>query len=110
MTLDELSVLHNIRREIERDRRRLEELEQSGGTKAQRGAVRAIIETKTKKLWEERARLESWIAGIPDSMVRQIFTRRFVDGKSWVQVAVEIGGDNTADTVRMIAKRYARRM
>lgn len=109
MTLKELSVLHDLTQEVEMDRRRLAELEKQEGTKAQKAKVRKVIQEKSVRMWEERERLERWIAAIPDSLTRQVFTLRFVDGKSWLQVAVAVGGDNTQDAVRMIAKRYVKR-
>lgn len=109
MTLKELSVLHDLNREIDMDRRRLLELEEQDGTKAQKAKVRKQIREKTERIWAEREKMERWITSIPDSLTRQIFTLRFVDGRSWVQVAAAVGGDNTPDTVRMIAKRYAKR-
>jgi hypothetical protein len=109
MTLQELSALYDIKKEIEMDERRLEELEYIPGTAEQQEKVRKIIQEKHDKLWEERARLEKWIAEIPDSMTRQIFTMRFVCGKTWAQVAWYIGGGNTEAGVRMAAKRYVKR-
>lgn len=109
MTLRELSILHDIKREIEMDRMRLEELESQDGTKAQKAAVRKAIREKTERLWRERERLEKWIGGIEDSLTRQVFTWRFVQDYTWVQVAMAVGGGNTEDSVRMLAKRYVRR-
>ena len=109
MTLQELSVLHDIQKEIEMDERRLKELETIPGTTEQKEKVRKIIQDKYNALWEERARLEKWIAEIPDSMTRQIFTQRFVCGQTWTQVALRVGGGNAEDGVRMTAKRYVKR-
>lgn len=127
MTKKELSQLFYLKKEIEMDQRRLADLE----VKALPGAVkmdgmphgtgvsdklaryavemadlRGIIEAKHKQCLYERNRLERYIADIPDCLTRQIFTYRFVDGLSWLQVARRIGGDNTPDSVRMICDRY----
>jgi hypothetical protein len=109
VTLKELSVLYNLGKEIEMDKKRLEELETQHGTKKQKERVRGIIQRKYNALWEERERLEKWIANIPDSVTRQIFTQRFVNGKTWVQVAMDIGGGNTGNGVMQAAKRYAKK-
>ena len=129
MTLKELSQLYWLRREIEKDKQRLEELTASaysakipsmtgmpGGGQVTGSAVeqkaiaiveiQKVIEEKMKRCEQERLRLEQYIAGIPDSLTRQIFTLRFVDGLSWWGVARGIGGCNTADGVRKICNRY----
>lgn len=129
MTLKELSQLYYLTREIETDQKRLEELEQIAGTpslsqltgmphapnkndsKVERLAaeivdLQAIIAARQIQCIHERARLERWISAIPDSLTRQIFTLRFVDGMSWVEVAVQIGGGNTVDGVKKRCYRY----
>ena len=129
MTLRELSQLFYLNREIEMDKRRLRELEAKALPEAQvitgtpHGAgvpdpvgkyaleiadLRGIIEAKRQKCLYERSRLERYIAGIDDSLTRQMFTYRFVNGLSWVQVAACIGG-NTPDGCRMAVKRYLER-
>lgn len=128
MTLKELSQLYYLNREIEEDQRRLDELKSQsrsisaqkitgmprGGTIAGSAIDRyiaeivdleAIISAKITQCLHERSRLERYIAGIPDSLTRQIFTLRFINGLSWLQVALHIGG-NTADSVRMTCYRY----
>lgn len=129
MTLKELSQLYYLTREIETDQKRLEELEQIAGTpslshltgmphapnkndsKVERLAaeivdLQAIIAARQIQCIHERARLERWISAIPDSLTRQIFTLRFVDGMSWVEVAVQIGGGNTVEGVKKRCYRY----
>ena len=128
MTIKELSQLFWLRREIEMDRERLEELECMAvslgaqnmdgmphapgyGDKVARCVaeivdLQAIIAEKQANCLHERARLERFIASVPDSLTRQILTLRFIGCKSWVQVAVAVGGGNTPDGVRMICQRY----
>jgi len=57
----------------------------------------------------ERNRLERYIASIDDSLLRQIFTYRFVNGLAWEQVAACVGGGNSAGSVKMACHRYLRR-
>ena len=64
-----------------------------------------IISAKITQCIHERARLERYIAEIPDSLTRQIFTLRFINGLPWAQVAYSIGG-NTEDSVKKICYRY----
>ena len=70
-----------------------------GERRARLGA--ALIERE-----QERIRLEDYIASIPDSLTRQIFRLRFVEGMEWRDVAAKVGGDNSADGVRMIVMCY----
>ena len=129
MTLKELSQLYYLNREIEMDQHRLRELEAKAlpgaqvitgmphGTgvvdkveeyAAEIADLRGIIEAKHQQCLYERSRLERYIAGIDDSLTRQIFTYRFINGLPWVQVAACIGG-NTPDGCRMTVKRYLER-
>ena len=131
MTLKELSQLYYLTREIEADQRRLEELEQVAGapsssnlsgmpraqrmdSKIERMAaeivdLQAIIAARQIQCIHERARLERWISEIPDSLTRQIFSYRFVDRMTWVQVAFRIGGGNTAGGVSERCYAYLRK-
>ena len=129
MTLKELSQLYYLTREIEADQRRIEELERVAGapsssnlsgmpraphstdSKVERMAaeivdLQAIIAARQIQCIHERARLERWISEIPDSLTRQIFSLRFAERMSWVQVALRVGGGNTEGSVKMICYRY----
>lgn len=131
MTVKELSQLYWLNREIELDQERLAELERKasspsspnltgmpGGSstpgfnnKIERYVaeiidLEAIIAAKQLQCIHERSRLERWIMDIPDSLTRQIFTLRFVNGLPWRQVAYSIGGNNTEDGVKKICYRY----
>ena len=127
MTLKELSQLYWLNREIEQDKKRLEELKDMSAISAvkltgmPRGSsiagssidryvaeivdLEAIIQAKIMQCLHERNRLERYIADIPDSLTRQIFTLRFINGLTWLQVAYHVGG-NTESSVRMICQRY----
>lgn len=127
MTKKELSQLYWLKREIEEDRCRLDELEAiaaspasprydgrphapgTGDGMARMAAeivdLKAIISAKQQQCIHERNRLERYISGISDSLTRQIFTYRFVNGLSWYKVAARVGG-NTADSVRKVVDRY----
>jgi len=130
MTLKELSQLYYLNREIEMDLRRLHALEMRavpgaqaitglphgngvtdivGDCAADIADLRGIIEAKQRQCLYERNRLERYLASIPDSLLRQIFTYRFVNGLPWGQVAACIGGGNTGDGCRMAVKRYLQR-
>ncbi len=68
--------------------------------------LKGIIEAKLQQCIYERNRLERYITTIEDSLLRQIFTYRFVNGLPWEQVAACVGGGNTAGSVRMACYRY----
>lgn len=128
MTLKELSQLYYLNREIEMDKERLEALRARAsvpGSPNYDGMPKSpvyenrleryiadiidlenIINLKMQRCNIERKRLERYISEIPDSLTRQIFTLRFINGLSWVQVAHSIGGNNTEGGVKMICYRY----
>lgn len=50
--------------------------------------------------------VEDFITNLDDSRMRRIIRLRFVENKSWMQVANAIGGGNTEDGVRMMFNRF----
>ena len=72
----------------------------------QREKIREIISAKLVEIsFVEREILE-YICSIDDSIMRQIMTHRHIELKSWLQVTNAIGGNNTADSVRMAHDRF----
>ena len=128
MTLKELSQLYYLNREIERDQERLEKLRARASAPgapnydgmpkspsfenrleryiAEIVDLEAIIQAKITQCLHERARLERYSAEIPDSLTRQIFQLRFINGLTWVQIAFSVGGGNTEEGVRKRVYRY----
>ena len=128
MTNKELSQLFWLKREIEMDHSRLAELESQATSLsspqfdgmphapgysdkiarcvAEIVDLKAIIAAKQQQCLYERNRLERYIANVPDSLIRQILTLRYVDGKSWAQVAAVIGCSTTEDSVKKTCYRY----
>ena len=127
MTKKELSQLYWLNREIEEEKRKLRELEvaATSGTATITGLPhvsgahdrlgdmailiaeqRDLIDLKVRQSVIEYNRLNRYIAGIEDAQMRMILSLRYVNGLSWQQVAVNIGGGNTADGVRMMVDRY----
>jgi DNA-directed RNA polymerase specialized sigma24 family protein len=98
MTLKELSQLYYLNREIEMDRRRLEEL-RSKAESPQSPALEATIKAKQERCIQERDRLERFISSIDDNLTRQIFTMRCACGLSWAEIAAKVGGGNTTQGV-----------
>ena len=132
MRLKELSQLYYLNREIERDQQRLEELRSKAESpqspvltgmpitpttesRLERYVVEmvdleAIIKTKQERCIHERNMLERFINDIDDSLTRQIFTLRCVNGMGWAEIAVEVGGGNTGDGVKMRFYRHLKKI
>lgn len=125
MTIKELSQLYWLKQEIAVDERRLREIRAkadnvspsggggSGGSKTSKIEIyvadiidlQAIIGAKKQQCIYEQSRLERYIATVPDSLTRLLFTLRFVECLSWVQIAKEVRGV-TPDSARMTVNRY----
>lgn len=54
----------------------------------------------------ERRKIERFIDSIEDSLTRTILEERYIQGRSWTQVAMVAGGANTGESVRKIARRF----
>lgn len=130
MTTQELSKLYYLSREIIHNREQLARLKAiadgttvqltgmpgTTGSKDKVGKVmadildtQAILELNLQKYWYEYNRLTRYIAEIDDSLVRQIMTLKYVELRSWPEVAAEIGGGNTEDSVRKKTERYLKK-
>lgn len=67
---------------------------------------------RVKYLKFKKSEIEKFIDGIDNSFTRRIFEYRYIKGErkpSWRRVAAMMGGDNTADGVRMAQMRYLER-
>lgn len=132
MTIRELSQLYRLKGEILLNQRHLAELEaqrdassaQIDGmphgqgpkkSKVEKLAVeiadlKNLIHAKQIRCVRERRKIERYIQKIPDSLTREIFELRFVDGLSWDDVASEITDlqdvDTTSDAVKKRCYRY----
>ena len=129
MNKKELSQLYSLNKEIEQEKKRLADLEaaEAGiavnikglphiGIVSDKTAIaaeiadcKAVIEAKVKASIAEYNRLNRYIATVNDSLMREILTLRFVEGLSWEDVAYNIGGKNTPDSVRMLCNRFLRK-
>lgn len=129
MTNKELSQLYYLNREIEAERKRILSLREAAtatnakisglphvGRIADKTSIAAeiadavrAIEYKQQLAVVEYNRLTRFIAGVEDSLMRQILRFRYIDMFSWNEVAKRVGGNNTADSVRKLAERFVRR-
>lgn len=124
MTLEDLNQLHAVGKLIEYDKQKLLELwdrvgilhgpEISGLPKA-RCTSDVLPETvkKERDLVEDIANLQSmydgalaWINALPNARTRLIARLRFIECKTWEEVATAMEGRETDVTVRKALYRY----
>lgn len=126
MTKAELSRLYYLNKEIQREEERICELEAAstscttkisglphmGGIADKTGIAAGIADCRTaieknKELCiVEYNRLMRYINSIDDSLIRLIFKYRYLDCLKWDFIAARIGGDNSAESLRQIHKRF----
>lgn len=71
---------------------------------------REIILNALKSEIEETVNdVQVYINGIEDSHTRRIVSMRYIDGMTWRQIAINIGGGNTEDAVRKTVDRFLER-
>lgn len=66
----------------------------------------STLEVLETELVSKVADVEKFICSISDSHIRRIVRLRAVESMSWNEVAAQIGGNNTEDSVRMMYNRY----
>lgn len=71
--------------------------------------LQALISTRQTLIVLERDRLERYIGAIDDSIMRQIFTFRFVDGLRWDSVAANMGDGYNTEAIRKAVYRYIKK-
>ena len=121
-----MSQLYYLKREIRDDEKRLMELEAAatgitqnisgmpgGGRKSDKTAIaveiadlKNIIRNKKEMCISYYNQIMRYVAGIDDSLIRQIITYRHIDMMKWRDIAQKIGGGNSEDSLRMAYKRY----
>lgn len=67
------------------------------------------LSRRVEELLDLLEEINEYIESIDDSLIRQIIILRYIKGLTWDQVAVHIGGGNTADSVRMALNRFLER-
>ena len=78
--------------------------------------AKMLLNTRKSILHSLRAESEQsvndvlvFINGIEDAHIRRIVTMRFIDGLKWRQIAQNVGGGNTEDSVRKTVERFLER-
>lgn len=126
MTKKDLSQLYYLQREILSDEQRLAELEAAatsttgnisgipGSGKisdktaiaAEIADIKSIIRSKKDMCIAHYNQIMRYVAGIDDSLIRQIITYRHIDMMKWRDIAQKIGGGNSEDGLRKLYGRY----
>lgn len=65
---------------------------------------------KRDKLIETQFAVENFVESISDIRIRRIVRMKYLQGLSWNQVAMKLGGYNTSDSVRKACKRFFEKM
>ena len=68
-----------------------------------------ILAERNLELMRLETQVVEWINAIEDSYIRRIFRMRYLNNMTWVKIADQIGGGNTADTCRMAHNRFLKR-
>ena len=106
----QLSQLRDMRREVDELSQRIGrmELELKGRVTAPGlEHARSLMEARRWACMEELGRLYEFIDAIPDSRLRRIFSFRYIDGLSWLQVAFRIG-EHDEQYPRRLHNRYVK--
>lgn len=128
MTKEELRQIYYLNKEIKMWRKELEDLKDKSLMMGQQitGMPRSAsgkndkvgdlavtimeieenIEGKVLEIEKEKKILIEYIRGIDDSLIRQIVYLRNISCLTWKDIAVEIGGNNTAEGLRKCYDRY----
>jgi len=64
------------------------------------------MQRRVDDLLELRIEILEFVEGIDDSLLRQVIILRHVNGLTWDQVAKEVGGGNTGNTLQKMHDRY----
>lgn len=65
-----------------------------------------ILQERLNRIEEERNSVEEFISSIDDSRIRIIATKKYIQGKTWNQIAREKGEGYTPDAMRTMFDRY----
>ena len=127
MTKEELQSYFKTHKDICKDKIRLSNLEAAstntssnltgmphGGKsdKTSLGAEIAELKMQIEKKQEQRdiefCKLKDYIGSIDDCLIKQALSLKYVTRHkvSWIWVAMELGGNNNQDSVRMMCERH----
>ena len=112
MTIEELSQLYFLKKELEKEKVRLNELlslrggssmalsptsfgksisDKTGELAASISDLREMIDENIKRCFDEMKKISSFIYSIENSEIRLIMSLRFINGMTWQQISFNIG-------------------
>lgn len=113
---DYKQMILSLREQAERITPVLSDMPRGGGTNDKVGNLATeialytdFLEKAMAKKVEQQRKIHLYIEGVDDPVVRRIMFKRFVEQKKWRQVADEMGGLNTEDSVRKKCERYVQK-
>lgn len=104
VTKEMLKKARTYRRLYKRILGELSEVERLDGPKLNREGDRLKAEAEKVRIRLEAA--ETFINSVEDVYARRIMRAKYLDGSTWRAIAMNVGGGNTADSVRMYVSRY----
>ena len=69
-----------------------------------------ILKCRCNKLIEQETEVERFISEMPTSELRKIATLKYIDGRSWHDVAKKMGSGRTETGVRLLLARYCNKV
>ena len=131
MTKKELKNLYYLKKEIVAQKKRIKELENLatsctakvteltnktevtdmvGKYAVEIADLKRLLDLNLKKRFYELVRLDKFIQTIDDPLIRLIAIYRFEKDMSWTQIAIALGGNNKAESVRKKIYRYLKKI
>ncbi|HCL4447570.1 TPA: RNA polymerase subunit sigma-24 [Clostridium botulinum] len=68
--------------------------------------LRKKLSRRISELMDLVEETNGFIEGIEDSLTRQIISLRYINGLTWEDVAANVGGGTTTESVRKVAERF----
>ena len=78
----------------------------TGNAAASAADIKVLIEEYRHKIEMKRREVYRYISELDDALIELIILYRCINLCTWDQVAAQIGGGNTADSVRMAFNRH----
>lgn len=69
--------------------------------------LQLMLRRRIRKCKKARLEIEEYIDGIKDSRMRYIFTKRYIDGWTWVKISMRLGSTNESYS-RLLHDRFLR--
>lgn len=109
-----LSQLHDLKYEVDEISQRIARLDREmygtenrapGASAMLNGSIRDQMEMRRRSCMEELGALYDYIDSIPESLLRRVFSLRYIDALSWQKVAFRLG-ETDEQYPRRMHQRY----